>query len=115
LKLAAEAWLEVIAQIPHCIGTSEEDYWRNFHRLRNHCTEMLPKDLHQPFIIKFRTIMLIKGYGPDFKLECPQATVVWKKFLRINISLIIILNIILCLLNFINHHYTYYYSVPIEL
>jgi hypothetical protein len=26
LKLAAEAWLEVIAQIPHCIGTSEEDY-----------------------------------------------------------------------------------------
>jgi hypothetical protein len=33
--------------------------------LRNHCTEMLPKDLPQPFIIQFRTIMLIKGHGPD--------------------------------------------------
>jgi Na+/glutamate symporter len=41
-----------------------------------HCTEMLPKDRPQPFIIKFRTIMLIKGHGPDFKLECRQATVV---------------------------------------
>jgi hypothetical protein len=38
--------------------------------------KMLPKDLPQPFIIKFRTIMLIKGHGPDFKLECRQATVV---------------------------------------
>jgi hypothetical protein len=38
--------------------------------------EMLPKDLPQPFIIKFRTIMLIKGHGPDFKLEYRQATVV---------------------------------------
>jgi hypothetical protein len=37
---------------------------------------MLPKDLPQPFIIQFRTIMLIKSHGPDFKLECRQATVV---------------------------------------
>jgi hypothetical protein len=26
--------------------------------------------------LKFRTIMLIKGHGPDFKLECRQATAV---------------------------------------
>jgi hypothetical protein len=26
LKLAAEVWLEDIAQIPHCIGTSKEDH-----------------------------------------------------------------------------------------
>jgi hypothetical protein len=44
--------------------------------LRNHYTEMLSEDLTQPFIIKFRNIMLIKGHGPDFKLECRQATVV---------------------------------------
>ncbi len=47
--------------------------------------EMLPKDLPQPFIIKFRTIMLIKGHGPDFKLECRQATVV-QFFSEINID-----------------------------
>ncbi len=50
--------LSPIAQIPHCIGTSKEEtltdcansslHWnfqgRNSHRLRIHCTEMLPKD-----------------------------------------------------------------------
>ncbi len=45
--------------------------------LRQQCFRLVhPKDLPQPFIIKFRTIMLIKGHGPDFKLECRQATVV---------------------------------------
>jgi hypothetical protein len=33
------------------------------HRLRDHCTEMLLKDLSKPFIIKFRTILLFKGHG----------------------------------------------------
>ncbi len=36
---------KVIAQIPYWRRTSEEDHWRNSHRLRNYCTEMLPKDL----------------------------------------------------------------------
>jgi hypothetical protein len=64
---------KVIAHLPRCIGTSEED---QINDLLPKCTEMLPKDLPHPFIIKFRTIMLIKGHGPDFKLECRQATVV---------------------------------------
>jgi hypothetical protein len=42
--------------------------------LRQKCFRLVhPKD---PFIIKFRTIMLIKGHGSDFKLEYRQATVV---------------------------------------
>ncbi len=43
-RLPMPGW-KVIAHYPHYIGTSEEDHWRNSHRLRNHCTEMLPKDL----------------------------------------------------------------------
>jgi hypothetical protein len=59
----------------------KKNYSRNSHRLHNHCTEMLPKDRPQPFIIQFRTIMLIKGHVPDFKLEYRQLK---KKYFFLN-------------------------------
>jgi hypothetical protein len=49
------------------------------------CAITALKCSRKPFVIQFRTIKLIKC---DFKLECRQATVVWKKniFYQINID-----------------------------